>query len=120
MPRSITYLSVRIVQSLIVLLDVSKVPSRSMAIDCISYLFSIAGSMSQSSVLCKQASTREFAIQREARYIIGIKTGEAMKRITARETIERVDALIHNPQTLYRGSIINKRGRAPSRNIPYS
>lgn len=43
-----------------------------------------------------------------------------MKRITARETIERVDALIHNPQTLYRGSIINKRGRTKSRNIPYS
>lgn len=43
-----------------------------------------------------------------------------MKRMTARETKARLDALMQNPQTLYRGSIINKRGRTPGAEIPYS
>lgn len=43
-----------------------------------------------------------------------------MKRTTARETIGKVDELIQNPQTLYRGSIINKRGRTPGSEVPYS
>ena len=43
-----------------------------------------------------------------------------MNRTTARETIEKVDELVQNPQTLYRGSIINKRGRTPGREVPYS
>ena len=43
-----------------------------------------------------------------------------MKRITAQEVKARVDALIENPQTLYQGSIINKRGRIRGSEIPYS
>ncbi|WP_422477722.1 hypothetical protein [Pleomorphochaeta sp. DL1XJH-081] len=43
-----------------------------------------------------------------------------MKRFTARETKAWVDALIDNPQSLYQGMIINKRGRTQGSDIPYS
>jgi hypothetical protein len=42
-----------------------------------------------------------------------------MKRITARETKARVDALVSDLPSLYRGSIINKRGRANGAELPY-
>jgi hypothetical protein len=43
-----------------------------------------------------------------------------MKRLPAREVIARTDALMDQVQTLYRGSIINKRGRTANSDIPYS
>lgn len=43
-----------------------------------------------------------------------------MKRFTARETKARVDVLIENPQSLYQGMIVNKRGRTQGTDIPYS
>jgi hypothetical protein len=43
-----------------------------------------------------------------------------MKRLPAREVIERTDALMAQLSTLYRGSIMNKRGRTANSNIPYS
>ena len=42
-----------------------------------------------------------------------------MKRISAREVIARVDALMPQVQSLYRGSIINKRGKTRKSEIPY-
>ena len=42
-----------------------------------------------------------------------------MKRIGAREVIARVDALMPQLHTLYRGSIVNKRGKTLNSEIPY-
>ncbi|MDD3822507.1 MAG: hypothetical protein WCY74_04525 [Sphaerochaetaceae bacterium] len=43
-----------------------------------------------------------------------------MDRLTSRETKVQLDALLENPQTLYQGNIVNKRGRSRTNEIPYS
>ncbi|HCG63885.1 MAG: hypothetical protein CVV48_16680 [Spirochaetae bacterium HGW-Spirochaetae-4] len=43
-----------------------------------------------------------------------------MNRLTARETKERLDALMKDPQTLYLGDIVNRRGRCLGTEVPYS
>jgi hypothetical protein len=43
-----------------------------------------------------------------------------MKRIATRDAVAQVDALVQQPQTLYKGAIINKRGRTPGKEVPYS
>lgn len=43
-----------------------------------------------------------------------------MQRLSSRETKEQVDALMADPRTLYQGTIINKRGRSKTAEVPYS
>lgn len=43
-----------------------------------------------------------------------------MERLTSKETKEQVDALIADPRSLYKGGIVNRRGRSKTSEVPYS